>query len=146
MNTTLQLKVGFHQHSDYTLQLTPDFIDSYRKQCLIDSECAMLDILDTAGQEEYRYVPLASRAWQYLIPKQHSAMRERFMRNGEGFVLIYSITSYHTFEQVQKLHGQIARVKDLEHFPVVLVGNKCDLEQDRQVPTSGTVCTTRKNC
>lgn len=64
-------------------------------------------------------------------------MREQFMRNGEGFVLIYSITSYHSFEQVQKLHDQIARVKDLDSFPVVLVGNKCDLEQDRQVPASG---------
>jgi GTPase SAR1 family protein len=64
-------------------------------------------------------------------------MREQFMRNGEGFVLMYSITSYHSFEQVQKLHDQIARVKDLDSFPVVLVGNKCDLEQDRQVPASG---------
>lgn len=64
-------------------------------------------------------------------------MREQFMRNGEGFVLIYSITSYHSFEQVQKLYDQIARVKDLDSFPVVLVGNKCDLEQDRQVPASG---------
>jgi len=121
------------------LQPTSRLIDSYRKQCLIDSECAMLDILDTAGQEEYRYVPSKARDHSCLTLLQHSAMRERFMRNGEGFVLIYSITSYHSFEQVQKLHDQIARVKDLEHFPVVLVGNKCDLEQDRQVPTSGKV-------
>ncbi|KAL7315711.1 Ras GTPase [Mucor circinelloides] len=115
--------------SHFVDEYDPTIEDSYRKQCLIDSECAMLDILDTAGQEEY------------------SAMRERFMRNGEGFVLIYSITSYHSFEQVQKLHDQIARVKDLEHFPVVLVGNKCDLEQDRQVPTSaGRELAKRYNC
>lgn len=31
-------------------------IDSYRKQCVVDGECALLDILDTAGQEEYRYI------------------------------------------------------------------------------------------
>ena len=31
-------------------------LDSYRKQCVIDSETALLDVLDTAGQEEYRYV------------------------------------------------------------------------------------------
>ena len=30
--------------------------DSYRKQCLIDDEVALLDVLDTAGQEEYGYV------------------------------------------------------------------------------------------
>lgn len=29
--------------------------DSYRKQCMIDEEVALLDVLDTAGQEEYRY-------------------------------------------------------------------------------------------
>ena len=28
--------------------------DSYRKQCVIDDEVALLDVLDTAGQEEYR--------------------------------------------------------------------------------------------
>lgn len=30
------------------------YIDSYRKQCVIDEETALLDVLDTAGQEEYR--------------------------------------------------------------------------------------------
>lgn len=29
-------------------------LDSYRKQCVIDNETALLDVLDTAGQEEYR--------------------------------------------------------------------------------------------
>ena len=28
-------------------------LDSYRKQCVIDEEVALLDVLDTAGQEEY---------------------------------------------------------------------------------------------
>ena len=32
------------------------FEDSYRKQCVIDEEVALLDVLDTAGQEEYGYV------------------------------------------------------------------------------------------
>lgn len=32
------------------------FADSYRKQCVIDDEVALLDVLDTAGQEEYGYV------------------------------------------------------------------------------------------
>lgn len=39
-------------------------LDSYRKQCVIDSETALLDVLDTAGQEEYRYV--ASMLWFLL--------------------------------------------------------------------------------
>ena len=39
--------------------------DSYRKQCIIDDEVALLDVLDTAGQEEY------------------GAMREQYMRTGQ---------------------------------------------------------------
>ena len=40
------------------------FADSYRKQCVIDDEVALLDVLDTAGQEEYGYdrLPLGLRA------------------------------------------------------------------------------------
>lgn len=91
------------------------YLDSYRKQCVIDDETALLDVLDTAGQEEY------------------SAMREQYMRNGEGFVLVYSITSRLSFEEVNTFYQQIRRVKDRDSFPMVLVGNKCDLEGDRQV-------------
>ncbi|GAA5798587.1 Ras-like protein 3 [Helicostylum pulchrum] len=101
--------------SHFVDEYDPTIEDSYRKQCVVDGECALLDILDTAGQEEY------------------SAMREQYMRNGEGFVLVYSITSIRSFEQVQKLYEQIARVKDLDSFPVILIGNKCDIEHDRQV-------------
>lgn len=57
------------------------------------------------------------------------------MRNGEGFVLVYSITSRLSFEEVDTFYQQIRRVKDRDYFPIVLVGNKCDLEADRQVST-----------
>ncbi|KAI8644741.1 ras-like protein 1 [Parasitella parasitica] len=93
----------------------PTIEDSYRKQCVIDFETALLDVLDTAGQEEY------------------SAMREQYMRNGEGFLLVYSITSRLSFEEITTFYQQICRVKDRDYFPMLLVGNKCDLEGDRQV-------------
>lgn len=42
----------------------PSPADSYRKQCVIDDEVALLDVLDTAGQEEYRYCPtFLRRGW-----------------------------------------------------------------------------------
>src|ERR1700735_4970909 len=96
------------------------FADSYRKQCVIDDEVALLDVLDTAGQEEY------------------SAMREQYMRTGEGFLLVYSITSRESFEEINTFHQQILRVKDKDNFPMILVGNKCDLEYERQVGINGT--------
>ena len=51
----------------------PTIEDSYTKQCIIDDTVAKLDILDTAGQDEF------------------SAMREQYMRSGEGFLLVFSL-------------------------------------------------------
>uniref|UniRef100_A0A673JUF0 small monomeric GTPase n=1 Tax=Sinocyclocheilus rhinocerous TaxID=307959 RepID=A0A673JUF0_9TELE len=78
----------------------PTIEDSYRKQVVIDGETCLLDILDTAGQEEY------------------SAMRDQYMRTGEGFLCVFAINN--TKEQIK-------RVKDSDDVPMVLVGNKCDL-------------------
>ena len=55
------------------------------------------------------------------------------MKNGQGFVLVYSITAQSTFNDLQDLKEQILRVKDSDEVPMVLVGNKCDLEDERVV-------------
>jgi small GTP-binding protein len=70
-----------------------------------------------------------------------SAMREQYMRTGEGFLLVYSITSRNSFEEISTFHQQILRVKDKDSFPVIVVANKCDLEYERQVGMNGAwVC------
>ena len=66
-----------------------------------------------------------------------SAMREQYMRTGEGFLLVYSITSRSSFEEINQFHQQILRVKDKDSYPVVVVANKCDLEYERQVGMNG---------
>jgi len=103
--------------SHFVDEYDPTIEDSYRKQCVIDDEVALLDVLDTAGQEEY------------------SAMREQYMRTGEGFLLVYSMTSRQSFEEIVTFQQQILRVKDKDYFPIIVVGNKCDLESERQVST-----------
>lgn len=108
------LTIQFIQ-SHFVDEYDPTIEDSYRKQCVIDDEVALLDVLDTAGQEEY------------------SAMREQYMRTGEGFLCVYSITSRNSFEEISMFHQQILRVKDKDSFPVIVIGNKCDLESERQV-------------
>ncbi|KAK4703679.1 hypothetical protein P7C70_g2539, partial [Phenoliferia sp. Uapishka_3] len=60
-------------------------------------------------------------------------MREQYMRTGEGFLLVYSITSRNSFDEIGTFHQQILRVKDKDYFPVIVVANKCDLEYERQV-------------
>ncbi|XP_064632005.1 ras-related protein Rap1 isoform X3 [Lineus longissimus] len=93
----------------------PTIEDSYRKQVEIDGQQCMLEILDTAGTEQF------------------TAMRDLYMKNGQGFLLVYSITAQSTFNDLQDLREQILRVKDTEDVPMILVGNKCDLEDERVV-------------
>ena len=62
------------------------------------------------------------------------------MRTGEGFLLVYSITSRNSFEEISTFHQQILRVKDQDTFPIIVVGNKCDLEYERQVGMNGRNC------
>merc|ERR550525_1484289 len=82
---------------------------------MIDDETALLDILDTAGQEEF------------------NSMQDQWMRDGQGFLLVYNITSRPTFDEVSTLYDKILRTKDADKVPIVLVGNKCDLKDERQV-------------
>lgn len=64
-------------------------------------------------------------------------MREQYMQTGEGFILVYSITNRSTFNEIAAIYKKILRVKDAASFPTVIVGNKCDLENERQVSTQG---------
>jgi len=96
----------------------PTIEDSYRKQVEIDARACILDIMDTAGQEEY------------------TALRDTYMTTGDGFVLGYSITSTTSFDAASKLRNNIIRIKDnVADTPIMLVGNKCDLENERTVST-----------
>ncbi|KAL3312542.1 Ras GTPase [Cichlidogyrus casuarinus] len=89
----------------------PTIEDSYRKQVVIDTETYILDILDTAGQEEY------------------SAMRDQYMRTGEGFLCVFAVNNHDSFNDISQYREAIKRTKDAEDVPMVLVGNKTDLTQ-----------------
>lgn len=129
----------------------PTIEDSYRKQVQIDGQSCMLEVLDTAGQEEY------------------IALRDQWIRDGEGFVLVYSISSRSSFQRIEKFYNQIQRVKEnaasspsfpgspismvsaasdgMPHAPVMLVGNKCDRVTEREVSTQeGSALAKRLGC
>lgn len=56
-----------------------------------------------------------------------------------GFILVFSVTDYASFEEIFKFHRQILRVKDRDEFPMLMVGNKSDLEAQRVVIASTIV-------
>ena len=90
---------------------------------MVDGETCLLDILDTAGQEEY------------------SAMRDQYMRTGEGFLCVFAVNNSKSFEDIKQYREQvffflilyelkyksillvlifkIKRVKDCEDVPMV---------------------------
>ncbi len=49
-------------------------------------------------------------------------MRDRYVRTGQGFVIVYAVTSRQSFEEVEVFRNQILRVKDADTFPLLLVG------------------------
>ncbi|KAI8870584.1 ras-domain-containing protein [Ramicandelaber brevisporus] len=107
----------------------PTIEDSYRRQVVIDGEPCILEVLDTAGQEEY------------------SALRDQWFREGEGFLLVYSITARSTFERLTRFRDQIMRVKDADYVPLILVGNKCDKLHEREVSQAeGYAMARRLSC
>eukprot|EP01124_Arcella_intermedia_P034888 TRINITY_DN8739_c0_g1_i2.p1 TRINITY_DN8739_c0_g1~~TRINITY_DN8739_c0_g1_i2.p1 ORF type:complete len:186 (-),score=33.59 TRINITY_DN8739_c0_g1_i2:33-590(-) len=87
----------------------PTIEESYRKMVEVDGISMLLEILDTAGTESF------------------TAMRDLYMKNGHGFLLVYSVVAQSTYLDLQLVWEQISRVKDCVDFPAVVVGNKCDL-------------------
>ncbi|XP_066591452.1 GTP-binding protein Rit2-like isoform X1 [Prorops nasuta] len=112
--SAVTLQFVSHSFLDYH---DPTIEDSYQQQAVIDCEAALLDILDTAGQVEF------------------TAMRDQYMRCGEGFMICYSVTDRHSFQEVLEYRKLISRVRANEDIPLVLVGNKFDLQNHRQVTT-----------
>lgn len=68
--------------------------------------------------------------------EQFTAMRDLYMKNGQGFALVYSIIADSTFNELRAIRNHIMKVKDADEskpVPMVLVGNKCDLADKRVV-------------
>lgn len=103
--------------------------DAYQQQAVIDGEPALLDILDTAGQVEF------------------TAMRDQYMRCGEGFIICYSVTDRRSFQEASEYRKLIGRVRLTQDIPLVLIANKLDLQHQRTVTTEeGRSLASEFNC
>ncbi|KAM5312667.1 ras-related protein Ral-A-like [Glossophaga mutica] len=88
---------------------------SYRKNVVLDGEEVQIDIVDPVGQEDY------------------AAIKDNYVRTREGFLCVFSITEMQSFAATADLRELILRVKEDENVPFLLVGNRSDLEDERQV-------------
>lgn len=88
--SALTLQYVRHNFVDYH---DPTIEDAYQQRTVIDTEPCLLDILDTAGQVEF------------------TAMREQYMRGGEGFIICYSITDQLSFLEAEEYRNLILKVR-----------------------------------
>ena len=102
---------AFYEEYDPTIE------DNYRRQCDVDDQTVIIDVLDTAAPEEY------------------SAMRDGYIRSAHGFVVLFSVVDRQSFERAYDYLMKIEHFTDhrRETPPVMLVGNKCDLSDERTV-------------
>ncbi|XP_048584039.1 ras-related protein Rap-2b [Nematostella vectensis] len=110
----------------------PTIEDSYPANVEVDGRPVKLELLDTAGHGVF------------------SQMRESYIRSADGFVLVYSVTDEWSFHAMTTICEQIIRVKREKTSvrpPIVLVGNKCDLESDRRISyQDGVLLSKRFTC
>ena len=91
--------------------------DQYKINMSIDGFNCLLEILDTAGQDDYQ------------------SMIETWINFGSGFLIVYSIDDVESFNEAKKKYEKLVSIKGNEPFSCILVGNKCDLGAElRKVP------------
>ena len=115
-------KGTFNKYSESTIGAA---FSSYTK-CYSERE-VRFEIWDTAGQERYRSItPL-------------------YYRNATSVFLVYDITDKETFKTAKSYLSELKNYNNINPV-IVLVGNKCDLENNRKITTSeGKVFAERNN-
>lgn len=87
----------------------PTIEESYRKPILVGEKNWVLEILDTAGTDQF------------------AAMRDMYIQRGDGFILVYSVSSEQSIDRCEELYKQISRLNEERESHMVLVANKVDL-------------------
>nr|XP_042120965.1 GTPase RhebL1 isoform X3 [Peromyscus maniculatus bairdii] len=93
----------------------PTVENTFSKTVTLGQDEFHLHLVDTAGQDEYSILPYS------------------FIIGVHGYVLVYSVTSLHSFQIVKSLYQKLHEGHGKTRLPVVLVGNKADLSPDRCV-------------
>ena len=91
-------------------------VDSKEKHITLDGKKYRLSIFDTTGQERYKSLAFS------------------LIKNTDGIILIYDVTDESSFKAVPDW-VQSAREKKGENYPMIILGNKIDLEDERKVKT-----------
>ena len=103
------LKNEFHEDSKATVG-----VEFGSKQFNVEGHSIKAQIWDTAGQERYK------------------AITSAYYKGAKGAFIVYDITRKNSFESIDKWINDVTAVAD-KKITIVLIGNKSDLEDQRQV-------------
>ena len=93
----------------------PTIEDRYKSNSTIDGVLYEVEILDTAGEDDYQN------------------MMDMWISFGEGFLLVFAINDKESFEVIKKKRERVLKGKHCDNVPLLLVGNKQDLSSEREV-------------
>jgi GTPase KRas protein len=100
------------QKQEWSADFDPTIEDSYRKTLTIDGETVVLNLIDSAGHEQYN-------------PNGDLQV----LNFADAFILVYSLIDRDSFTELIARRNQACRIRGTELFPLVLVGNKVDLKR-----------------
>lgn len=107
----------------------PTIADTFKANITVDGKTYSVDLLDTAGQDELQ------------------SLTESFMSKANAFIIVYSVTSPASFEECKSFYQRIKSNTNGKPLHIVLVGNKCDLDDERAVqPSEGQALAQEWNC
>ncbi len=128
--------------SAITLRFVRDFFiknweatieDAYRKTVRVDDEVSVLEILDTAGQEDF------------------STLRAQWMMDKDGWIFVYSLVDKSSFDQVYSFIELIEQISDGKQNvpPIIILGNKKDIidkDPDARAVSSDDISKLMRAC
>ena len=105
------LKNEFESDSQSTIG-----VELNSKEYTLDWNKIKVQIWDTAGQDKYR------------------SMSSAYYKGAQGFILVYDITNRQSFDNVETWYSTLkSNLEFSTDLDIILIGNKCDLEQNRKV-------------
>ena len=96
-------------------------------------------LLTTVGKESYIYQTtlhghnVKMKIWDTAGQERFKSMSVGVIKTVDGLVLVYSITSKESFRNLESWMKSLKNIADLSKKPIIIVGNKCDLQDMRQV-------------
>ena len=94
---------------------------------LADGSFVDVAILDTAGQEKFR------------------AVGELYYKKADGILLVYDITNVKSLDELRNYYGKKIKEQCKKDVKILLLGNKTDLEEERQIPPEVGACIAKES-